>query len=110
MNLTPAQIVRIRILHEVMGSKWSKDLTATLKNFSMDANPENELQLSERVVATYLVVTGTREFNDAEKDECWSLLSDLWFGSRDVDRSKLHRLTEDDARHIEVTYRLGVTH
>lgn len=104
MNLTQGQQVRIRILHEIMGSKWSSNLTDTLNNFALDAGTERELQISERAVATYLVVTSTRGLNDAGKDECWSLIIDLFLGCHKIRREKLQLLTEDDAQYIETVF------
>jgi len=104
MILTQQQIIRIRILHEIMGSKWSKNFAKTLNNFNLDALPARELQSAERAVATFLVVKNVRHMAENHVDESWSLILDLYLGNKQINREKLKLLKESDANYIESVY------
>ncbi|MBF0471431.1 MAG: hypothetical protein HQL48_08655 [Gammaproteobacteria bacterium] len=107
-QLTNGQIVRIRILHEVMGAKWSSDLKQTIDNFDLDMAPEQELQFNERAVATYLVAMNTLQLTTEASNECWSAVIDLLLRDRIQDKRNMH-LTEEMRHKITEVFRSDFT-
>ena len=83
MALTASQKIRLRLLCEVLGERFSKNDEETLANFEADAAPEREIQIFERVAAAFFILRRKLKWqgSHAEKDDLlWKVLSEMLMG------------------------------
>lgn len=100
MAISEGQLIRIRILFEVLGERFAPSLDHAIENFQHDGAPEREIQLFERACATFLV---SRRENGLCKDALWSVLSDILLGKPEP-RGARYGLRDEEIRRIYDTF------
>lgn len=82
-SLPPELLVRIKLIQRILYDVFPISLDKTLYNFLRDQNPDKELLIWEKIVATYLDITSGTLFSLEQRKEIYSILLILSTGGMD---------------------------
>jgi len=98
-SLPPAILVRIRLVHHVLGEALTTTPDEAIDSFRRDVDFVKELQVWERTALIYAEANKGRDFTLAQRRELLSLVLSLSVGSRDA-FSRLRELKADDVDYV----------
>lgn len=107
-TLHPDLLVRIKIIQRTLSDVFQVSLEDTITNFQRDTNPEKELLIWERIIATYLDLIHERFISKDQRKEIFNVLLAT---SLDMDEgyySQLKYLDENNIKEIRRAFELVI--
>jgi hypothetical protein len=88
-TLPPSLVVRIRVVHSVLGEASELDLEQMIDSFSRDVEPSREVEVWERIASSYLAVVGSESLPEPERGTLFATLLNISF----LDAAALDRIS-----------------
>lgn len=109
-TLPDGLVVRVRLVHQILGGIMGKNLDEMIDLFRRDLRPQREVEIWERIAAAYQEVLENLSPSEKEKGVVFKSLLALSFGSEDCVRETIAGDSALDSAILEAWKRLIPQH